>query len=117
VAVDDLAYMRARIMFALGTGLRRGELLKLKIECVNLSYRIAHVFAMDQTIEIPPDCLVVPERKHSKNKYTRNVPLNRNTRAVLIDLIKDRPGGELVFTKEANGVDDYWLKAGFRSRV
>jgi len=50
-------------MFELGTGLRRGELLKLKIECVNLSDRIAHVFAMDQTIEIPPDCLVVPERK------------------------------------------------------
>ena len=48
VAVDDLAYMRAPIVFALGTGLRRGELLKLKIECVNLSDRIAHVFAMDQ---------------------------------------------------------------------
>ena len=91
VAVDDLAYMRARIMFALGTGLRRGELLKLKIECVNLSDRIAHVFAMDQTIEIPPDCLVVPERNHRKNQYTRNVPLNRTTRAVLFDLTLSVP--------------------------
>jgi integrase len=112
-AVDDLAYMRAPMVFALGTGLRRGEMLKLKIECVNLSDRIAHVFAMDQTIEIPPDCFVIPERKHSKNKYTRVVPLNRKTRAVLVDLVKDRPGGDLVFSKDANGVDDYWLKAGF----
>jgi integrase len=112
-AVDDLAYMRAPMVLALGTGLRRGEMLKLKIECVNLSDRIAHVFAMDQTIEIPPDCLVVPERKHSKNKYTRVVPLNKNTRAVVTELIKDRPSGESVFTKDANGVDDYWLKAGF----
>jgi integrase len=113
-AVDDLAYMRAAIVFALGTGLRRGEMLKLKIECVNLSDTIAHVLAMDRTIKIPPDCLVVPERKHSKNKYTRVVPLNKNTRAVLSELIGDRPGGEFVFTKDANGVDDYWLKAGFK---
>jgi integrase len=112
--VDDLAYMRAPIVLALGTGLRRGEMLKLKIECVNLSDRIAHVFAMDQTIEIPPDCLVIPERKRSKNKYTRVVPLNKNTRAVLTDLTGVRPGGELVFTQGANGVDDYWLKKGFR---
>ncbi len=111
--VDELAYMRAPIVLAVGTGLRRGETLKLKIECVNLSDRITHVFAMDQTIEIPPDCLVIPERKRSKNKYTRVVPLNKNTRAVLTELIKDRPGGELVFTKHANGVDDYWLKTGF----
>jgi integrase len=60
-SVDDLAYMRAPIVPALGTGLRRGEMLKLKVECVNLSDRIAHVLAMDQTIEIPPDCLVIPE--------------------------------------------------------
>lgn len=112
-AVDDLAYMRAPMVLALGTGLRRGEMLQLKIECVNLSDKMAHVLAMGQTVEVPPDCLVVPERKHSKNKYTRVVPLNRNTRAVLVDLIKDRPGGDLVFSQDANGVDDYWLKAGF----
>jgi hypothetical protein len=42
------------------------------------------------------------------------VPLNKNTRAVLTDLTGDRPGGELVFTQDANEVDDYWLKAGFK---
>jgi integrase len=88
-------------------------MLDLKVECVNLSDKIAHVFAMDQTIEIPPDSLVIPERKHSKNKYTRVVPLNNNTRVVLTDLTADRPGGELVFTQDTNGVDDYWLKTGF----
>ena len=112
VLVEDLAYMRAPALLALGTGLRRGEMLKLKIECVNLSDTVAHVMVMNQTTEIPPDCLIVPARKHSKNKYTRVVPLNQTTRAILVDLTKDRPGDEVLFTAHANGVNHYWLKSG-----
>ena len=40
VVTEDLDYMRTPLLLALGTGLRRGELLSLKIDCVNVSARV-----------------------------------------------------------------------------
>ena len=112
--VDDLDYMRSPLLLALNTGLRRGELLALRTDCVNVSDNIAHVLVMNKSTEIPPYCLIVPERKHSKQNYTRVVPLNAVARAVLVELTHGRTGTEKVFTVHANGINDYWLKKGFK---
>ena len=113
VLVDDLAYMHGPLELALGTGLRKGELLKLSVERVNLSDAVKHVLVLRQTVEIPPDCLMIPKAPRSKDRYTRIIPLNDNTRSVLVRLISGRAPGECVFSKEANGVNQYSLRKGF----
>lgn len=113
VLVDDLGYMRDVIAVALGTGLRRGELLALKIECVNLRDDPAYTMVKGQSVEVLPNCLLVPAQGRSKRKYTRTIPLCASVRDSLVRLIRNRSGAELVFTKDANGVNDYSLREGF----
>lgn len=60
VLIDDLSYLRDVITVALGTGLRRGELLALKVECVNLSDYPQYTIVKGQSVEVLPGCLLVP---------------------------------------------------------
>jgi len=113
VLVDDLAYLRRPTEVALGTGLRKGELLNITIERVNLSNAVKHVLVQRHTVEIPPDCLMIPKAPRTKEKYTRIIPLNENTRSALVQVIGQRPPGECVFSKEAAGVNLYSLRKGF----
>lgn len=111
--VEDLLYMRDAIAVALGTGLRRGELLALKLEHVNLSDDLMYTLAKGQSVEVLPGCLIVPAQGRSKRKYTRTVPLCESARLALVSLIGDRTGPGPVFSKDINGVSDYWLRVGF----
>lgn len=113
VLVEDLIYMRDAIAVALGTGLRRGELLAMKIEHVNLSDDLMYTLAKGQSVEVLPGCLVVPAQGRSKRKYTRTIPLCESVRVALVRLIGDRNGQGPVFSKDLNGVSDYWLRRGF----
>jgi integrase len=70
VLIDDLAYLRDAIAVALGTGLRRGELLSLKIEQVNLSNEPSHTLVKVQTVEVLPGCLLVPAQSRSVDFYS-----------------------------------------------
>lgn len=113
VLTDDLAYLYDALSVALGTGLRRGELLALRVECVNLSDGPTHILVKGQTVEVLPGCLMVPAEGRSKRHYSRTIPLCASARAALVQLIGNRSGSERVFTKDANAVNDYSLRHGF----
>ena len=111
--IEDLSYLHDVITVALGTGLRRGELLALKVQSVNLTENATYMMVKGQSVEVLPNCLLVPAQGRSKRKYTRTVPLCASVRAALVGLIGNRSQSELVFTKQANGVNDYSLRNGF----
>ena len=111
--MDDLSYLRDVITVALGTGLRRGELLTLKIQCVNLSDDPTYTMVKGQSVKVLPNCLLVAVQGRSKHKYTRTNLLSQVRERRWANLIGNRSGGELVFTKQANGVNDYSLRNSF----
>ena len=113
VLIDDLSYLRDVITVALGTALRRGELLALKVQSVNFTENATYMIVKGQSVEVLPNCLLVPAQGRSKRKYIRTVPLCPSARAALVRLIGNRSQSELVFTKQANGVNDYSPRNGF----
>lgn len=111
--IDDLGYLRDVITVALGTGLRSGELLALKIGWVNLGDDPMYTMVKGQSVEVLPGCLLLPAQGRSKRKYSRMIPLCASARTSLVHLIGERSSSEMVFTKQANGLNDYSVRNGF----
>jgi integrase len=83
-------------LFALNTGMRRGEVAALEFDDISFQLKIAHVFKTRDRIE---------SKKRTKTADRRAVPLNTIAVAVLQKRFNQRrPGQKLIFT-EANGSD------------
>lgn len=74
------------ILFALNTGMRRGEILNLEWVNVNLENNFITVKAQE-----------------AKNKRLRRIPINRSLRELLIKLDMNRNGNRYVFQNQKNG--------------
>src|SRR5215208_3697993 len=90
----DLDYLRPAIV-SVGTGLRKSELLRLKVDHVNFSNASKFYAVNGRDVEIPPNWLLVVK---SKNKKPRIIPMNSMVRGALSDVIQDASGSELVFS-------------------
>lgn len=109
---NDLAFLRLPFEVSLHTGMRKNiELLKLKVEHVNFSSRPVFFPIHGGSVEIPSNWLIVVKGK--RGKY-RLIPMNSKARTILFEAVKDRGLHELVFDKDANGVNEYMLRWGER---
>jgi integrase len=88
-------YLKPLVLLAINTGLRRGELLSLKWQNVNLK-----------------EGYITVEGSYSKSGRTRFVPLNSEALDVLRKLKEDGQKSEFVFTDE-NGVRILSVKSSF----
>lgn len=110
---DDLAFLRLPFEVSLNTGVRKNiELLKLKVEHLNFSSRPVFFPVHGGSVEIPSNWLIVVKGK--RGKY-RLIPMNSRARPILYQAVKSRGLDDLVFDKDANGVNEYMLRWGFET--
>lgn len=110
VLVGDLAFLRPAIILALGTGMRRSELMRLKFEHINFGGLDVPYRVSGEDVSIPPNCFLVEK---SKNGHARIIPMNQAVRSTLQDLEEGAAGDEFVFSFARNGVSSSTLRSGF----
>ena len=90
--------------------MRRGELLSLRWEHVNLG-RVLRTFVIGgETCEVPPGWLLIGR---SKNGRPRALPLSGKAQGMLRLLFGDETRGEYVFQNGRTGVNISDIKTGF----
>lgn len=109
--------LRPVVALALNTGVRRGGLLGLEREHVNLSDRptfveVAVRGGAVRKMELKPNHLLVVKNKRGK-PYT--VPLNPEARAVLAELLAQEGAPRYLFTNPRTGKAVQDIKKGFRA--
>jgi integrase len=107
VLVGDLAFLTRPIAIALGAGLRKGEMLKLKAGHVNLSGLT--IFCGK---EVLPGWLFAVD---PKNGQARQVPMNSTVRSALTEIVADAAADDPIFSFRRNGISVSTLKRGFEA--
>lgn len=107
-------HLHALVRFALETGLRRGEILRLRREHVNLGSSVWHRTVGGRDIDVRPGELLVEE---SKNKKPRTVPLSPVAREVVERQLADVTTGDYVFSSIRTGRSITEFKRAFSSAV
>src|SRR6266540_469091 len=110
VLTGDLEHLRAPVIVSIGTGVRKSELLSLKVGEINFGpfpifYRVS-----GRDLTIPPGCLLVAK---SKNKESRAIPMNLQVDATLRAVVAKAEDHESVFAFARNGVSCSTIKSGF----
>ena len=101
VLTGDLEYLRVPVVVSLGTGLRKSELLSLKVGEINFGQLPIFYRVNGRDLTIRPGCLLVAK---SKNKETRVIPMNQEVHEAIKAVVADAPAGDSVFTFSRNGV-------------
>lgn len=97
---------------ALYTGMRKGEVLRLKPEHINFGRMPVTYVVKKETYVIRPGWLLIEK---SKNGKVRMIPMSRRVRRVLERLCMDETCGEYVFTSIHTGEKIIDCKHGFTS--
>lgn len=109
--VGELEYLRPAIIVALGTGLRKMEMLSLKVGHINFSSKPVFCPVNGTDVEIQPNRLLVVK---SKNKRPRTIPMNERVRGALLALVgQDAAVNASIFSFDRNGVSCSTIKRGF----
>jgi integrase len=95
---------------ALLTGMRRGEILSLRWEHVNLTGRVQTFVVKGETWEVRPGWLLI---ERSKNGRPRAIPMSGRVRDMMAGLYDDESRGEFVFQNERTGLSINDIKTGF----
>jgi integrase len=112
--VGRRSHLAPIVRFDLETGLRRGELLRLEVEHVNLSSE-PRVFKIDnKSVSVAPGELIVTK---SKNGKPRTVPLTAQARRVAELQIADVTTGRYLFTNRRTGGIIAAIRNGFANAV
>lgn len=106
----EFDYLRPAVEVSLGTGLRKSELIGLKVEHVNFGSVPIFYPVNGRDVEVLPNWLLVVK---SKNRKPRVVPMNRRVRAALLEVIQDAPGSECVFSYARTAVSGATIRRGF----
>jgi integrase len=107
----ELSYLFSAVVISLATGLRKSELLRLKVEHVNFTSLPIFYSVNDKEVEILPNWMLVAK---SKNKKVRAIPMNPLACSAIRSLIQDARGQEWVFSFARTGVSDATIRKGFR---
>jgi len=111
VLTGDLSYLAPAVIVALGTGLRKAELLGLGFEHINFGESPMFHPVNGREAEIVPNSLLVVE---SKNGKPRKIPMKSIVRETLIGLARIFDYDGPVFSYSRNGVSDQTIRSGFR---
>lgn len=106
----DLSYLLPAVTVALGTGLRKAELLGLRFDHINFSQLPFFYPVNGKEVEVPPNSLLVVD---SKNGKPRRVPMNPVARETLTGLARFSGYEGEVFSYARNGVSDETIRNGF----
>jgi integrase len=105
-------HLREIVETALYTGMRKGEVLRLKPEHINFGQVPVNYVVKNETWVIRPGWLLIEK---TKNGQPRTIPMSRRVRGVLVRLCKDEARGEYVFTSIRTGERITDCKHGFTS--
>ncbi len=97
---------------ALLTGMRKGELLKLEPEHVNLGATVKTFVINRKKFDVLPNCLIVTK---PKNRRPRVIPMSRRVRQRLEALCNDVTRGKYVFASARTGGRITDIKRGWKS--
>jgi integrase len=105
-------HLRSITEVALCTGMRKGELFRLRPEDLNFGSETVTRTVKGEVWEVHPDWLLIEK---SKNGRARAIPMSRRVRQILQMLSEDATAGEYVFSSIRTGsrIDD--IKKGFVS--
>lgn len=105
-------HLREIVKTALYTGMRKGEVLKLKPEHINFGQVPVTYVIKNETWVTRPGWLLIEQ---SKNGHPRTIPMSQRVRRVLERLCKDEAPWEYVFTSVRTGEKITDCKHGFTS--
>lgn len=98
------------VRLALLTGMRRGEILRLEWEHVNLGFVPRFIIVEGETWEVAPGWLLIEQ---SKNGRPRVLPMSGNAHELLRMLCEDEMRGRYVFHNPKTGGHVSDIKTGF----
>jgi integrase len=101
VLIGPRAELRAVVILAIHTGMRRGELLNLRWANVDFERGLIHVMNS--------------QREKTKSGHSRSIPMNRISRRALLGLHCETGHTEYVFFNEKTNKPRNDLKNGFRT--
>ena len=107
----DRAYLLPAVVVALGTGLRKAELLSLRFEQINFGQLPVFYPVNGKEVELRPNWLLVAESKSGK---PRAIPMSPVVRETLLGLARDCGVEGEVFSYSRNGVSDMTIRKGFK---
>jgi integrase len=102
------------VRLALWTGMRRGEILRLRWADLNFSSKTVTKHVKGEFHQVPPGWLFI---ERSKNGRPRSVPMSAKARALLETLSEDVTNGEYVFQNCQTGGAILDIKTGFTGAV
>ena len=105
-------YVRPIAEVALCTGMRKGELLRLKRDDVNFGRVSLTRVIKGEVWEIAPGWLLIEKTKNGK---PRTIPTSQRVQAILKMLCEDHTTGEYIFTSIKTGTRINDMKKGFVS--
>jgi integrase len=107
----DLAYLKPAIVTALGTGMRKSEQLRMRVEHINFGSVPVFYPVHGKEIQILPNWMIVAD---SKSKKPRTIPMNPAVRTTLLASVQDAPPTDCVFTYARTGISDQTIRTGFK---
>jgi len=111
---DRREHILPAVRLALWTGMRRGEILRLRREDPNFSERAVSRNIKGEIWQVPPGWLLI---ERSKNGRPRVIPMSGKVRDMLFSLCQDAACGRYVFENISTGRHILDIKRGFTSAV
>jgi integrase len=109
--VGQREHLRPLVRLAIWTGLRRGELLRLEINHLNLSKTPQSFTIKGERIVLEPNWLLIEKTKNGK---PRCIPMSKSVRNTMQILCSDVTSDGYVFGNSATGTHVKDMKHGFR---
>jgi integrase len=97
---DERAHLQPITEVVLYTGMRKGEVFRLRPEHINFTARPKSFLIEGETWEVPPGWLIIVKTKRG---VPRVIPMSRRVRRILQGLCEDATCGSYVFSSPRTG--------------
>jgi integrase len=110
---DEREHLRPVVTLALLTGMRKGEILDLRWEHLNLGAEVEQHLIKGETWNLRPGWLLVVK---TKSGIPRMIPMSTKVRG-LLSVLREHTDSELVFPSGRTGLRVTDIKTGFRTAL